>query len=193
MSQTPSASDVVASRVQELRKRLGLTAKQLAERCGLMGAPGMTASVIANIESGRRDASGQRRRQITLEEWLILAQALHVAPIHLLVPVDDERARYALTPEEPQPTHGLRRESAGQVRAWIKGEKPLRFTNERVYGAEAPASEWASRRQSWDMSYVEPWSMEIAVDEVLAAMVDKGYITPPKDQESEGGEAESNG
>lgn len=123
MAVPESASDVVAQRAQELRKRQGLTAKGLAERCALMGAPGMTASVIANIESGRPDLRGRRRRQITLEEWLILAQALHVAPIHLLVPVDDESPRYELTPEEPQPTQGMRREGVGWVREWIRARR----------------------------------------------------------------------
>ncbi|MFJ6483971.1 helix-turn-helix domain-containing protein [Streptomyces sp. NPDC091682] len=146
MGQTPTASDVVAQRVQELRKRQGLTGKELAERCRLMGAPGMTASVIANIESGRRDLSGRRRRQVTLEEWLILAQALHVAPIHLLVQMEEE-ARYELTPEPPQPTHGLQREAAGWVREWIRGNAPLTFTNEQIYRGEVPADEWKSEKR----------------------------------------------
>lgn len=187
MSNPQSASDVVAQRVQELRKRQGLTAKTLAERCRMMGAPGMTASVIANIESGRPDLDGKRRRLVTLEEWLILAQALHVAPIHLLVPVDDEHARYELTPECPQPTHGLQREGAGWVRAWIRGETPLTFTNERIYRSEVPADEWKSRRQK-EIENVE-------LNKVLAAILDRNYkITPPEHPEaSDGDEGESNG
>lgn len=187
MGNPQSASDVVARRVQEQRKRQGLTAKALAERCRTMGAPGMTASVIANIESGRPDLNGRRRRQVTLEEWLILAQALHVAPIHLLVPVDDEQTRYELTPETPQPTQGLHRESAGWVRAWIRGDEPLTFTNKRIYRSEVPADEWKSYRQKE--------TERLEVNKVLAAIVDQGYkITPPERPEaSEREEGESNG
>lgn len=155
-----SASDVVAQRVQELRKRQGQTAKDLAERCRQMGAPNMTASVIANIESGRPAPDGRRRRQVTLEEWLILAQALHVAPIHLLVPTGDEHTRYQLTPESPQPTHGLRSEGAGWVREWIKGEAALTFTNERIYCTEVPTEEWKSRerqRREGNEAYKQVW------------------------------------
>lgn len=138
-----SPSDAAAQRVQELRKRQGLTAKDLAERCRLIGAPGLTASVIANIESGRRDLDGKRRRQITLEEWLILAQALHVAPIHLLVPTSSEEDQYKIAPQGPTP-HGTQRERLGEIRAWIRGETTLHGTDERLYYSEVPQGEWES-------------------------------------------------
>ncbi|MEU4210011.1 helix-turn-helix transcriptional regulator [Streptomyces sp. NPDC026206] len=187
MKNHQSASEVVAERVQELRKRQGLTAKDLAERCRLIGAPGLTASVIANIESGRPDLNGRRRRQVTLEEWLILAQALHVAPIHLVVPIDDDHARYELTPETPTPTHGLNREGAGWVREWIKGEAPLTFMDERIYRSEVPAEEWKSRGRREREAY------EIN-KQLLEALGAAGFKPAPKDDAGiEGGEAESHG
>ncbi|WP_049715587.1 helix-turn-helix domain-containing protein [Streptomyces caatingaensis] len=188
MGSSQSASDFVAQRVQELRKRQGLSAKELAERCRLMGAPGMTGSVIANIESGRRDLNGRRRRQVTLEEWLILAQALHVAPIHLLVPVDDEQVRYELTPEPSQPTHGLQRENAGWVRGWIRGEAPLTFTDERIYRSEVPAEEWKSRerrQREGHEAYIKVW------EALGAAGVEPEALTA--DAGGDQGEAEPNG
>ncbi|MEU7164991.1 helix-turn-helix transcriptional regulator [Streptomyces morookaense] len=186
MNKHKSASEVVAERVQELRKRQGLTAKDLAERCRLIGALGLTASVIANIESGRRDLQGRRRRQVTLEEWLILAQALHVAPIHLMVPVDDN-ARFELTPEPPTPPHGLNREGAGWVREWIRGEAPLSFTNERIYRAEVPAEEWKSRERR------QQEGLEVN-KKLLEAFEAAGLLPKPKGEAGhEGGEAESNG
>ncbi len=184
MNNHQSASEVVAERVQELRKRQGLTAKDLAERCRLIGAPGLTASVIANIESGRRDLNGRRRRQITLEEWLILAQALHVAPIHLVVPIDDDHSRYELTPEPPTPSHGLNREGVGWVREWIRGNAPLTFMNERIYRSEVPAEEWKSRERR------EQEGLEVN-KKLLEALEAVGLTAAPKG--AEGGEAESHG
>ncbi|MGW6879271.1 helix-turn-helix domain-containing protein [Streptomyces goshikiensis] len=136
-----SPSDAVAQRAQELRKRQGLTAKDLAERCRLIGAPGLTASVIANIESGRRDLNGRRRRQVTLEEWLILAQALNVAPIHLLVPIGGDKDDYKIVPKGPTP-HGTHRAPLGEIRAWVRGETTLHGTDERLYYSEVPQGEW---------------------------------------------------
>lgn len=136
-----SPSDAVAQRAQELRKRQGLTAKDLAERCRLIGAPGLTASVIANIESGRRDLNGRRRRQVTLEEWLILAQALNVAPIHLLVPIGDDKDDYKIVPKGPTP-YGTHCAPVGEIRAWVRGQTTLHGTDERLYYSEVPQGEW---------------------------------------------------
>lgn len=90
MTETESgrtASDEVAARVKESRQRQGWTAARLALRCGEVGAPEITASVLANIESGRPDpVTGQRRRRITLEELLALAAALRTKPERLLYP-----------------------------------------------------------------------------------------------------------
>jgi transcriptional regulator with XRE-family HTH domain len=84
------ASDLIAERVKELRQRRGLTAKQLADRCKELGAPDLTASVIANIESGRPDSTGRRRRELSVEEHLALSLALEVPPALLLLPINDE-------------------------------------------------------------------------------------------------------
>lgn len=168
MNAPQSASEIVAGRVQELRKRRGMTAKDLAERCRQMGAPSVTASVIANIESGRPDEHGRRRRNVTLEEWLILAQALHVAPIHLLVPVDSETELMQLTPEEPDVLQGSRNVPAGFVRAWVRGAYPLTHTDRRTYTAEVPEAEW------------QPHVERSAVDSVvLDALREAGFDVKP--------------
>jgi len=78
----------VAERVKQLRQRRGWTAAQLAERCAEIGAPEITRSVIANIETGRKDSRGRRRREITVDESNILAFALQVPPAMLTVPLD---------------------------------------------------------------------------------------------------------
>jgi transcriptional regulator with XRE-family HTH domain len=88
------ASDFIGQRVKEVREQLGWTAEQLAARCAEIGAPEITRSVIANIESGRRDQDGRRRREVTVDELLTLSYALNVPPVYLFLPIQDtERLR----------------------------------------------------------------------------------------------------
>ncbi len=84
-------SDLSGARVRETRGRRGWTARQLADRCAEAGAPELTVSVIANIETGRRDAEGRRRRDVTIDELLALAYVLEVPLNALLAPGEGER------------------------------------------------------------------------------------------------------
>jgi transcriptional regulator with XRE-family HTH domain len=77
-------SDTVARRVKHLRRRKGWSARRLAEACAATGSPQLSESVIANIESGRRDEYGRRRRDVTVDEAVGFARALDVPLIHLL-------------------------------------------------------------------------------------------------------------
>lgn len=79
-----TASDTVARRVKELRRRKGWSARRLAEACAATGSRQLSESVIANIESGRRDEHGRRRKDVTADEAIGLARALDVPLIHLL-------------------------------------------------------------------------------------------------------------
>jgi transcriptional regulator with XRE-family HTH domain len=79
-----TASDTVARRVKELRRRKGWSARRLAEACAVTGSPQLSESVIANIESGRRDEHGRRRKDVTVDEAIGLARAVDVPLIHLL-------------------------------------------------------------------------------------------------------------
>jgi transcriptional regulator with XRE-family HTH domain len=109
----PSISDGVAERIKEVRKARGLTTRTLAERCAQLGAPQISASVLMNIESGRRDPDGRRRRDISLDEWAVIAYALGVSPLVLLLPGED--APYALTPQIAT--------TARVVYDWLIGER----------------------------------------------------------------------
>jgi transcriptional regulator with XRE-family HTH domain len=82
MTDTPS--DLVAARIQTARRLRGWTAKDLAARCADLGDPQLTAAVIANIETGRRDSNGQRRREVTIDELFAIARALDIEPASLL-------------------------------------------------------------------------------------------------------------
>ena len=111
-----SPSGLVAERIKDERRRAGLSTKTLAERCASLGAPQMTAAVLMNIESGRKDQNGKRRRDITVDELLVLAYALGVSPLGLLLP-DDENRLYQITPTIA--------EMAAKVGRWLIGLQPL--------------------------------------------------------------------
>jgi len=74
-------SDHAAAQVRHYRELRGWRRVDLAERCTL------SASVLENIETGRPDATGRRRRQVSVDELLILAAALEVSPVQLLIPL----------------------------------------------------------------------------------------------------------
>jgi transcriptional regulator with XRE-family HTH domain len=80
-------SDVVAEQIVRLRKAAGLSREELAEKCRQRGWEGLTAAALANIETGRRDKSGRRRREITVDEKNVLAAALGKPPALLEVPL----------------------------------------------------------------------------------------------------------
>ena len=88
MTTSGSPSADVVRRVKAERKRQGVTAAQLAERCAELGVPGLNTNVIANLETGRRG-------YVTVDELFVLADALDVSPGRLLplpdrVSVDDD-------------------------------------------------------------------------------------------------------
>lgn len=114
-------SDYVARTIRERRDHLGWSAKRLAEECARLGAPELTSAVIANIEHGRPDKDGRRRRDVTVDELLVLSYALAVPPLLLLVPLGDED-EFPIVPTVTVHPH----------LAWrvITGEEPL-VTSER--------------------------------------------------------------
>lgn len=69
----------VAGEIKRWRDKRGLSAQQLADACHALGHP-VPRSVIANLESGRRET-------ITAAELVVLARALDVPPVELLYPL----------------------------------------------------------------------------------------------------------
>jgi len=82
-------------------------------------------STVANIENGRR-------QRIGVDELLVLAYVLGVAPVHLLVPLDEQW--YHVTPDWVT--------GSGRVRQWVRGAHPLLSTDKRTFYAEVPEHEW---------------------------------------------------
>jgi transcriptional regulator with XRE-family HTH domain len=79
-------SDSLAEVVRRTRREKGVTREQLAQRCAALGWPDLTVGALGSIETGRPDSDRKRRRQVTVDEWLVLAQALNVPPLVLVCP-----------------------------------------------------------------------------------------------------------
>jgi transcriptional regulator with XRE-family HTH domain len=129
-------SDTAAEQINRLRKRAGLNREQLAERIRKLGGPSsMTAAAIANIETGRRDAEGRRRRDLTLEELALFAGALGVPPVLLEIPVGSHDLVEVLPG---------RIVSAWLAAQWFTGEGPLptRRGDDNVFVTNADYAAW---------------------------------------------------
>ncbi|MFF3690685.1 helix-turn-helix domain-containing protein [Streptomyces sp. NPDC002187] len=116
MTNWQTFSDLVAERVRKVRKSRGMTAQDLAEKCATpeVGAPEITAQTLSNIETGRRDKDGRRRRAVTVDEFMSLAAALQIQPVDLLVPPElDDDAPFSIAPGAAM--------TAGAARDWISG------------------------------------------------------------------------
>lgn len=116
-------SDRVAARIIEFRKRpsINLTREQLADRCAELGAPWLTFSALTNIETGRPKASkdgerGPRRRDITIDELVIIARALRVPPILLIFPLGTQD-EIQILPGQTIPTWS--------AMDWFEGDGPF--------------------------------------------------------------------
>lgn len=92
--------------------------------------PHLSAATISNLETGRRDEEGRRRRNITVDELLTLAVALNVAPAHLIVP--PKSSSFAITPV-------FVLDSFRAVQ-WIRGL--FAVTEEPFYFTETPEGDW---------------------------------------------------
>jgi transcriptional regulator with XRE-family HTH domain len=135
-----TVSDAVAARVRQVRKRREWKPADLAARCAELGAGDLTESVIEDIESRSRRGGRKHPRPVTVDELLALADALNVAPVHLLVPVDDGDQPYQVTAAVAAERF--------RVRAWIRGhallEKFPRAGASREFFSEQPEedAEW---------------------------------------------------
>lgn len=108
----------IAQRVKELRGRRGWSAAQLGEALHKHGVR-WDRFAVASLENGKR-------QNVTVQELYALSIALNVAPVNMLVPLDDRPCRVTPTRTEP----------ANAVRAWIRGQQPLPGTDERTFRTE---------------------------------------------------------
>lgn len=125
---TATPVGTIARRVRELRARRGWTAAEPGEELHTRHGLKWDRFTVTKLENGHR-------QNVTVTELLALASALDVAPVNLLVPLDD--SPYQVTP--------TRTESADTVRAWVRGEDPLPGTDGRTYHAEVSAHDMRHR------------------------------------------------
>lgn len=123
-----SAVGTIAQRVRQLRGRRAWTAEELGNRLKRAGVP-WDRFTVANLENGKR-------QNVTVQELFALALVLDVAPVNLLVPLDDRPCQITAT----------RAEDADTVRAWVRGEEPLPGTDERTFLAEVSLHDLRRRR-----------------------------------------------
>jgi transcriptional regulator with XRE-family HTH domain len=78
-----AASEVVGTRVRELRHSRGQSVDELARAAVDAGHPELTRDAVYAIESGRR-LDGRRRRTVSVDELLAFAEVLGVPVFELL-------------------------------------------------------------------------------------------------------------
>jgi transcriptional regulator with XRE-family HTH domain len=106
-----------------IRQRLDLTAQEFAERVRGLGLK-FDRGTVSKIENGLRGVS--------LDEALIIAAALDVAPVHLFLPRDDnDKVGIGNIPV-----------TAYQARRWFRGQEPLPGRDDKPFRTEVPESEW---------------------------------------------------
>lgn len=124
---------MIGARVKELRARNGLTAQKLADALASEGVP-WERGTVTKLETRRRD-------NVTVNELLALAKVLNVAPVHLLVPLEDD---------QPMPVTPETMMQAGHVREWVRARKALPGTDLRIFRTEVPLSELAAKREFFE-------------------------------------------
>jgi transcriptional regulator with XRE-family HTH domain len=132
MEQTGSTpTQVLRRQMPAIRARLDdLSAQGLADRITSLGGK-LDRAAISKIENGVRN--------VTLDEALMIAVALDVAPIHLFIPRDDG-ALVAVAPN-------LQPVAAATAREWLRGRQQLSGLNKKTYETEVPDSEWGAARE----------------------------------------------
>jgi transcriptional regulator with XRE-family HTH domain len=131
-----TVSDEVAARVRQWRKRRGWKPADLAARCAELGAPDLTENIIENIESRSRRGGTKRPRPVTVDELLVLALALDIAPVNLLADTDDQ------APCQVTPAVSVRAVVARRwMRGWPQSEGLPGITDSKRYLGATPDSE----------------------------------------------------
>lgn len=111
-----TVTEVVARQVRELRDGRGWSARELADRLAKAGAPQVSRSVLASIESGRRP-------YVTVDELFALARVFNVSPLRLLLP-------WSTDPNTTVDIGGITGVAVREIWEWALGAGPLTVSAE---------------------------------------------------------------
>lgn len=103
----------------------------LAKRCAEAGMPSLTAQTLYKL-IGQRANPDRPKRPISIDELLVLAYVLDIAPVHLIVGLDED---------ENLPVSPDWSVSADGARMWIRGQAPMSGGDPRRYELNRPPSE----------------------------------------------------
>lgn len=145
---TPQGQTTLGKQVQRYRKLAGMSGEALAEAAG----EGLTRSVIANLENGRKS-------DVTVHQLMAISSALHVPPVALLADLFDpgapspyplpsyEVGNFDFDRGEPVITDALTRQI--DLATWVGGEAfRTRRPIENQATAAAERALWALRAYS---------------------------------------------
>ncbi|MFD7103133.1 helix-turn-helix domain-containing protein [Streptomyces celluloflavus] len=141
-----TASDTIAAQVRRHRSRRGMTREQLAAECERLGATGLTYAAIVSIESGRRKPDGSRRREVTVDELLVLGLALAVPPLLLVLPLGSEQQVPTVPDRDPRDPYTVWKWWTGEETPTLGGPIDGRYVPEtQPIGEDGPkwSAAWA--------------------------------------------------
>jgi transcriptional regulator with XRE-family HTH domain len=119
-------SSIAAESIREQRKRKGWSQDRLKERLAELGLE-MDATNVGRIETGSR--------RLKIDDLLVFAVALDVAPVHLLA------GSYLPTYARVRISSKLETLTPRQVRMWIRGQAPLRWQDRLRFQREVAEDE----------------------------------------------------
>lgn len=120
-------SDLVGREIRRYREAAEMSRDEVARRCADAGWAGISSMVLLYIENGRPDASGRRKREISVDELVALAFVLGVPPLALLVPLGDERWRplsdQGRLADGGRSAAGVLDQTTAGALSWIRGDR----------------------------------------------------------------------
>lgn len=150
MVRTITSAEAFAERMRAARRSAGLSQADLAKRLAQLGFARLKRTTILAIE--------KKTRNVSLDEALAIAAALGVAPIHLMVPFEDERiisedaADDGIFEASTRLKVGELEFLPKEARRWIRGTQLPGYQLDRwptYYVTETPpAYRWRLRREA---------------------------------------------
>ena len=150
-------SEVFARRLREVRDRLGLSAKDVADRLAESGV-GLDRAAISKLEAD------PPQRGLSLDEALAICAALGVSPRAMIFP-DDPNDRVMV---------GERFVTGLDGRHWLDGESPLGGTDDRAFFSETADEDWRLSRAPDYQTVIH--RVRLARDDFLAERPDAGRL-----------------